>query len=966
MSYLNITEVESATANLATAYPSLTSLVTLPNPSIEGRISHALRISNGGFGTRDVLMVIGGVHAREWGSCEILINFATDLLNAYTNNAGLQYGGKAFSAQTIQDLVNSLEIVIFPLVNPDGRLYSQQHDAAILDGWRKNRNPASSGGIPDRIGVDVNRNYDFLWDFATKMAPLEPGASADPSDETYHGTGPFSEPETRNVQWLVDAVPRTRWFIDIHSYSELILYNWGDDQNQSTDPTMNFHNPAWDAKRGVINDNYAEYIPGDDEAVAAALAMRMKTAITAVRGRNYTAEPSYALYPTSGASDDYVYSRHWINPAKTKTYGFVIEWGTQFHPPWTEMELIIDDITAALIDFSSAAPCAGGIVAVGPLTTKLSFVDVPAGSGTARAIVFSAQSCQPLTLQVSAGPTLTSGPGTVALPLGGIVSLPAAPDASVREVRIWVSYTAGPAGTSAAGSVTVSCPQTGGQWVIPITANAIAKPTVVSMLVLDRSGSMDDPSGIPGKKRIDVLHDAAPTFIELLGDNDGIGVVAFDQDASLQMAPTQAGPLGFGNGRVLAKSAIANHLTNPLGSTSIGDGVELGHDTLAGTSGYDKKAVVVFTDGEENTAKFIADIASKIDDRVYAIGLGTVNELNPVALSQLVSNTGGYLMLTGPLDASEQFRVAKYYLQILSGVTNSQIVVDPDGYIAPKEVVRVPFNLTEADTSTDVILLSPLRRYIDFRVETPAGDLIDASTVASLVDSTFVAGASLDAYRLSLPAIWPSHSAHAGTWYAHLEIGGSRTNPTLSSYYREAEVDRSQIVAHGVPFSVSVQARSSLTMTAEAAARRPVPATDIDHRVTLRQLDIPLDTRCSVIVEATDPAGVTSIVNLVETGAGEFAATTHAAAAGVYTFHYVAQGTTFAGVRFTREQVRTAGVWVGGGDAPPRSGPGDGKACCEGVIRCLLEDRGVQAWLKRYEVDAKRIIDCLAKGEKKP
>lgn len=298
MSYMNITEVESAIANLAAAYPALTSLVTLPNASIEGRTSHALRISSGGFGTRDTFVVISGVHAREWGSCEILVNFATDLLAAYTANAGLQYGGKSYGAQEIQDLMNSIEFVVFPLVNPDGRKFSQDNDAAVVAGWRKNRNPASSGGSAANIGVDINRNYDFLWDFATKMAPSTPGASASPGSETFHGTAPFSEPETANVRWLVDALPRTRWFVDIHSYSQLILYNWGNDQNQSADPSKNFRNEAWDGQRGVLGDTYSEYILADDEAVAASLAVRMRDAIAAVRGKVYTAEPSFALYPT--------------------------------------------------------------------------------------------------------------------------------------------------------------------------------------------------------------------------------------------------------------------------------------------------------------------------------------------------------------------------------------------------------------------------------------------------------------------------------------------------------------------------------------------------------------------------------------------------------------------------------------------------------------------------------------------
>ena len=965
MSYLNVDEVESAIANLAAAYPTLTSLVTLPNASIEGRICHALRIGSGAFGVREAFVAIGGVHAREWGSCEILVNFATDLLAAYSANAGLQYGGKSFSALQIQGLMNSIEFVVFPLVNPDGRKFSQDNQAGILNGWRKNRNTASSGADPATVGVDLNRNYDFLWDFATKMSPNAPGASASPASDNFHGTAPFSEPETANVRWLVDAVPRTRWFFDVHCYAELILYNWGVDQNQSNDPAKNFRNPAWDGMRGLAGDAYSEYIPADDEAVASSLAHRMRDAIAAVRGKNYTAEPSFALYPTSGASDDYVYSRHWNNPAKGKIYGFVVEWGTQFHPQWAEMELIVDDMTAGLLEFCSAAPCAGGVIAVGLLTPSLHFIDVPARTETARAIVFSVQTCQAVTLQVSAGPTLTAGPGTVGLPLGGIATLPAQPTADAREVRIWVSYRAGAANTMASGSVTVSCPQTGGQWVIPISANAIAKPTVASMLVLDRSGSMDDSSGLPGKRRIDVLHDAAPTFVELLGDFDGVGVVAFDTNASLTAPLAPAGTLGFGAGRVAAKSAIANHLTNLAGMTSIGDGVELAHNTLLPVAGYDRKAVIVFTDGKENEPKLIDDVASSINDRVYAIGLGTVNELNPVALDKLVRNTGGYLMLTGPLSASEQFRVAKYYLQILSGVVNSQIVVDPDGYLAPQSLVREPFDLTEGDTSVDVILLSPWRNVIDFAIETPAGDVIDAGVVPQLVDSAFVAGASLDAYRLSLPAIWPTHSAQGGQWHARLSLGRGAGMPGKLLRDNAAITGGPALAAHGVPYSVSVHAQSSLTMDADATPRRHVPPTQIDHRVALRQLGIPLDTRCDATLEASDPNGQTMRVQMAPgTVPGEFVATTPAPVPGVYTFRYLGRGLSFAGVRFMREQVRTVGVWVGGDDPPPHGGDhggagGNDDGCCTDVLKCLLNDRGVQQLLKRLEIDGKRIAKCL-------
>ena len=74
--YLNIQEIESALINLASAYPNLCELITLPLRTHEGRICHALRIGKKPKYECDNILIIGGVHAREWGSCEICISFA--------------------------------------------------------------------------------------------------------------------------------------------------------------------------------------------------------------------------------------------------------------------------------------------------------------------------------------------------------------------------------------------------------------------------------------------------------------------------------------------------------------------------------------------------------------------------------------------------------------------------------------------------------------------------------------------------------------------------------------------------------------------------------------------------------------------------------------------------------------------------------------------------------------------------
>ena len=86
----------------------------------------------------------------------------------------------------------------------------------------------------------------------------------------------------------------------------------------------------------------------------------MASAIQAVRGRVYKAEQSMDLYPTAGTSDDYAFGRHFVDNKKAKVYSYTIEWGspsnpTPFHPPYPEMQKIIQEITAALFAFCIAA-----------------------------------------------------------------------------------------------------------------------------------------------------------------------------------------------------------------------------------------------------------------------------------------------------------------------------------------------------------------------------------------------------------------------------------------------------------------------------------------------------------------------------------------------------------------------------------------------------------------------------------
>ena len=100
MAYLNVMEIDSALQNLAAAYPATTELIVSPNVSHEGRQVHALRVGTKSNAEVDGVLILGGVHAREWVPPDALVSLAADLLEAYEFGTGLGYGNKTFRRTT--------------------------------------------------------------------------------------------------------------------------------------------------------------------------------------------------------------------------------------------------------------------------------------------------------------------------------------------------------------------------------------------------------------------------------------------------------------------------------------------------------------------------------------------------------------------------------------------------------------------------------------------------------------------------------------------------------------------------------------------------------------------------------------------------------------------------------------------------------------------------------------------------
>lgn len=186
------------------------------------------------------------------------------------------------------------------------------------------------------------------------------------------GTAAFSEPETKSIKWVMDTYSKVRWFVDLHSYTGDVLYSWGSDTNQASYPTMNFLNTAYNSVRGIVSDTpgsgsgYGEYTPTTENTANKAAATKIGAGMSAAAGRTYSVIPAAALYPTSGASDDYSYSRHFADTTKNLIHGYTIEFGfgnsassCPFYPTQAQHNYNLQEIGAGYMELLLAAVSLG-------------------------------------------------------------------------------------------------------------------------------------------------------------------------------------------------------------------------------------------------------------------------------------------------------------------------------------------------------------------------------------------------------------------------------------------------------------------------------------------------------------------------------------------------------------------------------------------------------------------------------
>lgn len=362
--YRTVSQINGLINLLSGARPDFFTKITLEEESVEGRPIHGIRLHAGSATSRNAVLVLGGTHARELMNPDAIVDLAVDLFISYENGTNLKYGNRTWPASEVRTILDALDIWFVPCTNPDGREYVLNTDEL----WRKNRriNPNATNQICH--GVDINRNADFMWGVTTGST------SCNACTLVYCGPTAASEPETRNIQRLLEARDFVT-FLDVHSFAELVLFPWGHAPTQTTDPSKRFTSLATGTCSPIATPGYAEYMTPRDKKRFTTVSRKIVQDIKAVRNHTYQAKPIQGLYACTGTLSDYAYSRHIKSPGVAKTYGFSYETGSpvfvngfldeaeSFHP--ADPTPVQKEVKAGIVSLLQQSVCAIELIGSG-------------------------------------------------------------------------------------------------------------------------------------------------------------------------------------------------------------------------------------------------------------------------------------------------------------------------------------------------------------------------------------------------------------------------------------------------------------------------------------------------------------------------------------------------------------------------------------------------------------------------
>ncbi|WP_199608837.1 M14 family zinc carboxypeptidase [Flocculibacter collagenilyticus] len=322
--YPTVEETYQQASDLAQTYPDIAKWQKIGESWVKQNsednagydINVLILTKNNNKPNKPTLFIHSAMHAREYTTAALTLEFAKNLANDYATDADVNW------------LLNEHEVHIVFMMNPDGR---KQAETGLF--WRKNANSNYCASQPNRVGADLNRNFSFLWN------STEGGSSGEGCSNTFRGPEPASEPETQAIEAyirqifpdsrgpaLTDAAPEDTagLHLDIHSFGGMVIWPWG------FDSTI--------APNGVALQTLGRKLAAFN---------------------HYQPFQSVGLYPTDGTADDFTYGELGVAT-------FAFELGTTFFESCEVYEQQVKPTNLAALKYAAKVAAAPYLKPKGP------------------------------------------------------------------------------------------------------------------------------------------------------------------------------------------------------------------------------------------------------------------------------------------------------------------------------------------------------------------------------------------------------------------------------------------------------------------------------------------------------------------------------------------------------------------------------------------------------------------------
>lgn len=336
--YETVEETFSIAQGFTSSHPNLATWIDVGDSwekkqGLGGYDIRVLKLTNNATGgTKPKLFINSAIHAREYTTAPLVLEFARWLVNGYGNNADATW------------ILDHHEVHLMLQTNPDGR---KKAEGGLS--WRKNTNTAYCGATSNNRGADLNRNFTFGWNSTGGQ-----GSSGNACDATYRGPSAGSEPEVQAIQAYVrsifpdrrgpnqnDAAPAdtSGIHLDIHSYSQLVLWPWGTTSTPAPNGTA----------LQTLGRRFAYF-------------------------NNYTPQQSIGLYPTDGTSDGVSYGELGVA-------AYTFELGTSFFQSCTTYNNTIKPQNLPALIYAAKVVREPYRIPGGPDVTSMSLSNDASGAG---------------------------------------------------------------------------------------------------------------------------------------------------------------------------------------------------------------------------------------------------------------------------------------------------------------------------------------------------------------------------------------------------------------------------------------------------------------------------------------------------------------------------------------------------------------------------------------------------------